>query len=63
MFYKGEGITQNYTISHMWFNLAAANGVKEASKYRDIVAINMTSSQIAEAQKLAKEWVAKHQSN
>jgi hypothetical protein len=40
----------------MWFNLAAMTGDQGAAKNRDIVAALMTSTQIAEAQKLAREW-------
>jgi uncharacterized protein len=40
----------------MWFNLAAVGGYKNAVKARDIVAALMTPAQIAEAQKLAREW-------
>ena len=41
----------------MWFNLAAANRDKDAAKYRDITAKLMTPTQIAEAQRLAREWM------
>jgi hypothetical protein len=47
----------------MWFNLTAANfpalEAKDrdtAVKNRDLVAAKMTPEQIAEAQKLAREW-------
>jgi uncharacterized protein len=43
----------------MWFNLAAARGIKEAMTNRDKVAKHMTPAQIAEAQKLAREWKPK----
>ena len=43
----------------MWFNLAVANGFKEAVRNRDMVARHMTPEQIAEAQKLAREWKPK----
>jgi uncharacterized protein len=40
----------------MWFNLAAATGSKFATEARDDIAARMTPAQIAEAQKLAREW-------
>ena len=43
----------------MWFNLSAAQGDADATKNRDIVAAKMTPAQIAEAQKLAREWKPK----
>ena len=43
----------------MWGNIAASNGHKKGGKLRDIAAKNMTRSQIAEAQDLARECVRK----
>ena len=64
MYYFGHGVPQDYVQAHMWFNLAAANfPTKEsrasAIKNRDTVAAKMTPAQIAEAQKLAREWKPK----
>jgi len=56
---KGEGVIQNYARGHMWWNIAASQGNKNALKYRDKVAKDMTSSQIEKAQMLASECVAK----
>ncbi len=47
---------QECVLAHMWNNLAAAQGNKDAQAYRDLSAQHMTSAQIAEAQKLAREW-------
>jgi uncharacterized protein len=58
---QGQGMPQDYVRAHMWFNIAAA-GASDASvrdqsvKYRDLVAAKMTPEQIAEAQRLAREW-------
>jgi len=59
MYYYGEGVPQDYVRAHMWLNLAAAKGVTDAAKARDIIAKRMTPAQIAEAQKLAREWKPK----
>jgi TPR repeat protein len=59
MFYKGEGVTQDSIQAHMWFNLAAARGHKNGPKGRNFVAKRMTPAQIAEAQRLARQWLAK----
>ena len=41
----------------MWFNLAAAaQGETTAAQMRDILGKKMTPAQIAEAQKLSREW-------
>jgi TPR repeat protein len=63
MYLKGQGVPQNYVLAHMWFNLAAS--LIPASKKaehdsavndRDLVESKMTAEQIAEAQKLARDW-------
>jgi len=56
MCFKGQGVPQDYVKTHMWFNLAAAKGNETAAKARDSTAELMTPAQIAEAQKLAREW-------
>jgi TPR repeat protein len=61
MYAKGEGIPQDFLMAHMWFNLASAQGNEAAITNRAIVEQNMTREQIAEAQRLAREWLAKHQ--
>jgi hypothetical protein len=59
MYAFGQGVSQDYVHAHMWFSLAAAQGVSDAINHRDIVAAKMTPDQIAEAQKLAREWKPK----
>jgi TPR repeat protein len=56
MYAKGRGVPQDYVLAHMWFNLSEARGDQIAVKNRDLVARLMTPAQIAEAQKLAREW-------
>jgi TPR repeat protein len=55
----GKGVPQDYVRAHMWFNLAAAKGAGRAVKFREFVSSKMTPAQIAEAQKLAREWKPK----
>ena len=55
----GQGVPQDHILAHMWFNLAAAQGNQSALKNRDIIAAKMTRIQIAEAQRLAREWKPK----
>jgi hypothetical protein len=61
MYADGEGVPQDYAQAHMWFNLAAAQGGKDATERRDKVTKSMTPDQIAEAQKLSREWAEQHQ--
>ena len=55
MYDNGWGVTQNHVIAHMWFSLAAAMGDRDAARNRDIAAAKLTSAQLAEAQRLARE--------
>jgi TPR repeat protein len=56
MYAKGDGVPQDYVLAHMWFNLAAAQRNSSAVKNRDIAVSRMTPDQLAEAQRLAREW-------
>jgi uncharacterized protein len=65
MYYTGRGVPQDYIQAHMWFNLAASRltaGRDFEVSNRDEVAAKMTPEQIAEAQKMAREWVPKRES-
>ena len=55
----GQGVLLDDVYAHMWFNIAVSNGDDDAMKNRDIVAKRMTTEQLAEAQKLARECVRK----
>ena len=46
--------------AHKIDDLAAAQGGEEAQKARELIAELMTPDQIAEAQRMAREWMAKH---
>ena len=43
--------------AHKWFNLAALRGIEEAKGWRNQIAGEMNPGQIAQAQKLAREWL------
>ena len=65
MYYKGEGVPQDFVRAHIWINLAAAGLLPgkdgdKAVKSRDIIAKRMTPADISMAQRLAREWSAKH---
>jgi hypothetical protein len=67
MYRIGQGVPQDYVQAHMWSNLAAAQNhesqelAKLLREMRDDIAKEMTQAQIAEAQRLAREWLAQHQ--
>ena len=59
MYEKGRGVAQDFIQAHMWYNLSAAHGEIRAAEIRDTLAKQMTPAQIAEAQRLAREWKPK----
>ncbi len=64
MYSHSQGVPQDYVQAHMWYNLAASrfapgSNRDRAVKNRDIIAAKMTPAQIAEAQRLAREWKPK----
>ncbi len=67
MYENGVGLPQDYVLSHMWFNLAATHLPADLTDLtQDLGALNrdqieklMTPEQIAEAQRLEREWKPK----
>ena len=59
MYSRGEGVPKDYVTAYMWRNLAAAQGDEIAKQARDALETPMTPAQIAEAQKLSREWKPK----
>lgn len=62
MYARGQGVPKDYALAYMWFNLAAAQsspnaaGAEAASVNRDELEKLMPRDQIAEAQRLTREW-------
>ena len=63
---SGSGVAREYVPAYMWFNLAVLRFDASDREYRDKameerdqLAAKMTPAQIAEAQKLAREWKPK----
>jgi len=52
----GEGVPKDLVAAYMWLNLSAANGNRASAIFRERVEQSMTSDQIAEAQRLSREW-------
>ena len=60
MYTNGSGVPQDNVKAYMFFNLAAAQGDKDAEKYREQIGEKMTQEQIAEGQKLTREWLERN---
>ncbi|MFN4872544.1 MAG: sel1 repeat family protein, partial [Akkermansiaceae bacterium] len=59
IYLNGRGVPKDMSIAYMWFNICAAKD-NNAEDARNILEENMTPEQIAEAQKMSREWVEKH---
>ena len=66
-FASGRGVAQDFVLAHMWLNLACSRleGVihDRTRDFRDRLATGMTESQIAEAERRARQWEADHSDN
>lgn len=52
-----HGVACDMIEAHKWFNIAASQGHEEASWCRADISEEMTAREIAEAQRLAREWL------
>lgn len=51
---------QDRVKGHMWLSIAAANGNKATGKKAWLMEVMMSAEQVAEAKRLAEEWLAEH---
>ncbi len=63
MYAKGEGVPEDKVLAYMWWNLAAANGIEDASTNKGIIAKGMTPSQIEKAQELSRDCLKNNYKN
>jgi TPR repeat protein len=60
LYATGRDVAADLVVAHKWFNLAAARGNEEARNHRIELAREMSADQVAEAQRLAREWLQIH---
>jgi TPR repeat protein len=63
MYMSGQGVPRDYMQAYKWLNLAASqhspgSDRDHSVRNRDLAAAQLTPAQIAEAQRLAREWQA-----
>ena len=65
MYRDGRGVVQDYVQAHMWYNLAAAHLTgsdrNQAVESWAAVEAKIPPAQVAEAQKMAREWRPKRE--
>lgn len=55
-YWYGDGVPQDYVVGYSWFNIAARYGASQIVEVRDHMASQLTTEQLAEGQRLAREW-------
>ena len=53
---NADGVPQDDVQALLWFTLAGAQGNADAIRYRNEAIAKMTPAQVAEAERLAREW-------
>jgi hypothetical protein len=57
MYSTGSSVPTDYVSAHKWFNLAAMRGNEDATRLRREIAEQMSESEIAAAQRAARDWL------
>ena len=60
MYANGNGVPQDDVEAVKWYRLAADQGDADARGNKEIVEKKMTKQQIAEGQRLSREWFNEH---
>jgi len=60
MYEKGFGVVKDNRRAHMWLNISASQGNKNALVNRNMLELNMNPADITKANELARECVAKY---
>jgi TPR repeat protein len=60
MYATGAGVPEDAVLAYMWYNLAAAQGNERAQRNKDLLEERMTREQIAEGQRMSREWLEAH---
>jgi TPR repeat protein len=56
MYAKGEGVPRDYVQAYKWWSLAATKGEERSRRDKEKISKLMSREQIAEAQRLSREW-------
>ena len=53
----GRHVKPDALLAHKWLNLAAIGGYEEARDMRSDIASELSEEEVAQAQRLAREWL------
>lgn len=57
LYAAGRAVPRDLVAAHMWFNLAALRGDREAAAQRQEIAAEMSREEIAQALARARSWL------
>jgi len=57
LYSAGGEIPADFVTAHKWFNIAASRGNAEAARMRREIAEQMSASEVATAQRAARDWL------
>ena len=60
MYSTGETVAPDMVTAHKWFNIAGMRGSREAVRHRCEIASEMSTAEIAAAQRAARTWLTRH---
>ncbi|MGA2892204.1 MAG: hypothetical protein ABSE22_05000 [Xanthobacteraceae bacterium] len=60
MYSTGKSVPTDMVVAHKWLNLAGMHGSSEARTLRCEIASEMSSNEIAAAQRAARAWLTRH---
>ena len=63
LYETGLSVPKDQVKAYMWLNLAATSGNEYATNQRNLLEQQMTHQEIAEAQKLSRDWKPKIDNN
>ncbi|WP_188409009.1 sel1 repeat family protein [Agaricicola taiwanensis] len=60
MYSSGRSVPLDRVAAHMWFNIAALKGERDAARMRRELSEEMAPEEVAAAQRAAREWLTTH---
>jgi TPR repeat protein len=60
MYSTGRSVPADLVTAHKWFNIAAMRGHRDAIRLRVEIAAEMSETDIAAAQRAARDWLSAH---
>ena len=58
---NGQGVSKDNVLAYKWLDLSISQGLEQAAEPLEAVVARMTPAQIAEAQRLARAWLAERE--